>query len=195
MISYFCIYTLYWDFDLFNFFLGIWRWCWNKSQLFILVTWYGRWVSHEDYGHRLMNGLSFSVFNITEAYFRDINEFSFGFFNTLVLTVCDSNLSHTGRVEGSIVSIKQEDEEVKWCCLLWNDLLFLFTLCITFNALHFCLIYTCPQLIKDVDHQLSGSNGFGNLDVKEECSSDFSNYSGNEGNPALHLYLLLYRIH
>ena len=108
------------------------------------------------------------------------------FYNTWLLTVCDLHLSHTGEAEGGIVRVKQEHEEVKWYCLLWNDLLF--TLWVTVNALYF-VTYVRPQLINNVNYKLSGSNGFIKADVKEECSSYFSNYSNNEGNPSSHLFL------
>ena len=50
----------------------------------------------------------------------------------------------------------------------------------------------CPQLLNDVNYKLSGNNGLGIVDVKEECSSYSSNYSINEGNPSLQLYVVLY---
>ena len=46
-----------------------------------------------------------------------------------------------------------------------------------------------------MNYKLSGNNGFRNADMKEECSSNSSNYSNNEGNPALSLCLVLYWIH
>ena len=58
------------------------------------------------------------------------------------------------------------------------------------------LLYICnlcfPQLISDANYDLSENYGFRNADVKEEESSHLSNYSDNEGNPALHLCLVLY---
>ena len=104
----------------------------------------------------------------------------------------DLNLSRTGRPEGSIVSVKQEHEEVKWCCLLWNYLLF--SSCVTFIVLHF-VFYACPQLVNDMNDKLSENNGFRNDDMKQECSPKFSNYSSNEGNPDFSLGSVLYWVH
>ena len=103
-------------------------------------------------------------------------------YSLFFLTEYDFNLSHTGRVEGGCARVKQEPEEVKWYCLLRNDLLF--TLCVTLNTVHF-VIYACPQLINDANYELSGNYGLGNADVKEECSSHFSNHPNNEGNPTV----------
>ena len=38
----------------------------------------------------------------------------------LVLAACDPHPPHTGsgRADGGVVSVKQEPEQVKWCCLL-----------------------------------------------------------------------------
>ena len=87
-------------------------------------------------------------------------------------------VSHTEGAEGGFVSVKQEHEEVKWCCSLWID--FLFTSCVIFNAPQL-IINTCPQLMNNTDYKLSRNCGFINADVKEECSSEFPNSSNNEG--------------
>ena len=88
------------------------------------------------------------------------------------------SVSHTGGAEGGFVSVKQEHEEVKWCCSLWID--FLFTPCVMFNMFHFELC-ACPQLINNTEYNLSRNCDFINADVKEECSSEFPNSSNNEG--------------
>ena len=66
-------------------------------------------------------------------------------------------------------------------------------LCIMFNVLH-CVIYVFPQL-NNVDYKSSQNCGFINMEIKEECSSDFSNYSKYEGNPALQIALVSYCFH
>ena len=42
------------------------------------------------------------------------------------------------------------------------------------------------------DYKLSGVLGFGNADVKKECSLDHSGYTDNEGKSSLHLSLVLF---
>ena len=148
-------------------------------------------ISHKNYIHWLMKSMTIFIFIIAIEQFRNINVL-YCFCNTLPSTVCNLNLSHIVKAEGGIASVKQEHKEVKWCCLLWNDLSF--TLCDTFSALHF-VFYACPQLMNDVNYKSSGNNSFANADVKEECSSHFSNYSNNEGNTALYLCLVLYYVH
>ena len=49
-----------------------------------------------------------------------------------------------------------------------------------FNIFHFEFC-ACPQLMNNMDYELSRNCGFINSDVKEECSSDFPNSSNNEG--------------
>ena len=58
-----------------------------------------------------MKGVNNFVFIFTTARFRNIKVFA-SLLHHLALTVSDRNLSHTGRVEGGIVSVKQEHGEV-----------------------------------------------------------------------------------
>ena len=136
-----------------------------------------------------MNGMNFLYSVFFEIHFKNINVFDF---LSRLLTVCGSSLSHTGGAEGGIVSVKQEHEEVKWYCLLWIDILL--TLCVTFNALNF-VIYIFPQFTNDTDYKLSLNCGFRNGNMKEECSSDNSNYFNDKGNPVLHLPPVLYCVY
>ena len=46
--------------------------------------------------------------------------------------------------------------------------------------------------MNDVSYKLSGNDGFINVNVKEECSSNFLIYSKIEGNLAFHLCSMLY---
>ena len=120
-------------------------------------------------------------------------------FFMLLFTGCDFDPSHAGRAEGDIVHVKEEPkepEEVKGTA--FSEPLML-TSCwsascissINCSSFHF---YVCPQLLKDVDHRLSGSCGFRSADVKEERSVDHSNYIKSEGNPAIRLHLVLHCI-
>ena len=61
-------------------------------------------------------------------------------YNTWLLTGCGSNLPHTGRAEGSVVSVKQEHEEVKWCCLLWIDILCTYHYVHCFSLRNLCFL-------------------------------------------------------
>ena len=57
------------------------------------------------------------------------------------------------------------------------------------------VFYACPQMVNDVNYGLYENDGSRNADVKEECSSYFSNNSINEGNSALNLCLVLCSVH
>ena len=51
------------------------------------------------------------VLNEGETFFWNITVFTF-FYNMCFLTVCDSDLSHSGKADGCVASVKQEHEEV-----------------------------------------------------------------------------------
>ena len=72
---------------------------------------------HEDCSNRLMNDLNIFLLIIAIMRFTNI-KCSLFFYDNLLLTVCNTNLSHTGRVEGGFSSVKQEHEEVKWYSFL-----------------------------------------------------------------------------
>ena len=59
-----------------------------------------------------------------------------------------------------------------------------------------CVTKSPPNLENDMEYEVSQNCGFRDADVKKECSldfsSDFSNYSNNEGDLTLHLFLVLY---
>ena len=110
---------------------------------------------------------------------------------TWILAVCDFDPFLPGRAEEGAVCVKQEHEEVEWCCCLWNNLVHVILNClinnvlvVISNALQFTF-YICPQLIKDADYKSSVVFGFGPADVKKECSLDHSRHNHNEGNSFL----------
>ena len=138
-----------------------------------------------------MRSMIFVVFNVSEMYFGNSRALRFCYY-TRLFTVDDLIPSHIGKDKGGMVKVEQEHEEVKWYCFLRNYLLF--TLYVIFNV-HHCVIFPCPQLINDVDYKLSGDNGFGNADGREEGTSYFSNYSNIEGSTALDSRSLLCCVH
>ena len=52
------------------------------------------------------------------------------------------------------------------------------------------VFHACPQMINDMDCKLSGVCDFRCAEIKDECSSDFSNPIKNEGNHALLFFLV-----
>ena len=133
-----------------------------------------------------MKNMNVFVFNVAETHLRHIIVFGFVLHCPTLDSAWLKSFSYWGSGRRYCES-QTRTQAGKRYCLLWIDLCF--TICIALNVFIF-VIYACPQLINDVDSTLSENNGFGKADVKEECSSDLSNYSNREGNPALHLPLV-----
>ena len=69
-----------------------------------------------------------------------------------------------------------------------------FQVLIILSCLMFVVFYACPQLMNDVDCNLSGVCAFGNAEIKKECSSDYSNCIKNEGNIVVHFFSLFHHV-
>ena len=110
-----------------------------------------------------------------------------------LLTVCDFTSPHTGTAEGGVVCLKQEQKEVKWCYFCEVIVFHIIFVCLgsfIFNVLYF-IFYFCPQLMNDVDYKLSENSGFGNANLKNEGSLDFSNCTNKQGKTVICLILAL----